>query len=159
MAKQSIGTGQSKRQYICEMCGTIKMQWPSQVGEHFYCSQKCYWQSMKGKEPYNKGCCEILVKTCPACGKTFSGSREKISRKLCCSRKCAGLASHSLTNDLGKNLEILSIQDPNSGCWLWLGDIRGGYGRMRVDGKLVSAHRASYEYHIGPIPDGMVLDH
>lgn len=47
-----------------------------------------------------------------------------------------------------------------SGCWLWEGYLdKWGYGRVRVNGKRVSAHRAFYEHYIGNIPDGLELDH
>ncbi len=45
------------------------------------------------------------------------------------------------------------------GCWIWVAATRSGYGRVWVDGKLVSAHRYSYEMYVGPIPDGMVVRH
>lgn len=48
------------------------------------------------------------------------------------------------------------------GCWLWLGQIRKTrqpYGSFWVPPKNVPAHRFSYELAIGPIPDGLVLDH
>lgn len=62
------------------------------------------------------------------------------------------------------------IADPNSGCWLWTGELHyKGYGRLRVgrkrardavaNGKSAFAHRLSYEMYIGPIPDGLVIDH
>jgi hypothetical protein len=44
-------------------------------------------------------------------------------------------------------------------CWLWLGQVRNGYGRMRLNGKLISVHRFAYELLVGPIPDGLTLDH
>ena len=48
---------------------------------------------------------------------------------------------------------------PN-GCWLWTGaKTRNGYGHIKIDGKLVLAHRASYEMHFGPIPNDSVIDH
>ncbi len=50
-----------------------------------------------------------------------------------------------------------SIPEPNTGCWLWEG--YGKYGLIRVNGKHVLAHRAAYEAFIGPIPDGMHIDH
>lgn len=49
--------------------------------------------------------------------------------------------------------------DPNTGCWNWTGSLSGGYGRIRVDGRRVQAHRYSYELHGGTIPKGMQLDH
>lgn len=47
------------------------------------------------------------------------------------------------------------------GCWLWTaGTFRHGYGQfMTVKPKKVSAHRWAYEALVGPIPDGLVLDH
>jgi len=49
-----------------------------------------------------------------------------------------------------------------SGCWLWTGATGGigeGYGKIWVNGGLSSAHRISYELHIGPIPDGLCCLH
>lgn len=47
-----------------------------------------------------------------------------------------------------------------SGCWFWVGShYSNGYGRMSVDGKEQLAHRLSYQYFIGPIPDGMQVLH
>lgn len=46
------------------------------------------------------------------------------------------------------------------GCIEWLGSKTPlGYGHFHVDGRAVYAHRWSYEYHVGPIPDGLVIDH
>lgn len=44
-------------------------------------------------------------------------------------------------------------------CWDWTGSISGGYGRIRVDGRRVQAHRLSYEMTGREIPAGMQLDH
>lgn len=53
-----------------------------------------------------------------------------------------------------------SIPEPNTGCWLWIGAVlKNGYGVASRDGRSALAHRVSYEAHIGPIPDGMHLDH
>ena len=39
----------------------------------------------------------------------------------------------------------MSIPEPNSGCWLWLGNTNSaGYGRTKIGGMYISAHRASY---------------
>jgi hypothetical protein len=52
------------------------------------------------------------------------------------------------------------IVKQDSGCWEWVGcKIWGGYGRVRVRGKLALAHRAVYELFRGPIPRGLTLDH
>ena len=45
-------------------------------------------------------------------------------------------------------------------CWLWTGALTGGrYGNAIVNGKNVPAHRAAYEELVGPIPEGLELDH
>lgn len=51
------------------------------------------------------------------------------------------------------------VFDNETGCWLWNGAKKeSGYGTF-FDGKVVTAHRWSYAYHIGPIPAGKHLDH
>lgn len=50
---------------------------------------------------------------------------------------------------------------PN-GCWLWTGGVNNTYGvfyHTNNNGEYYgnTAHRYSYEYHIGKIPDGMVV--
>lgn len=54
--------------------------------------------------------------------------------------------------------------EKSKGCWLWTGTISVyGYRRFSftVDGKRreTSAHRWSYEHLVGPIPDGLHIDH
>ena len=45
-------------------------------------------------------------------------------------------------------------------CWHWLGSkSRKGYGRMKIAGKPVEAHRWSYEHFVGPFPLGTQTDH
>ena len=46
-------------------------------------------------------------------------------------------------------------------CWPWKGSrmVRGGYGQLNDRGRLLKAHRLSYEIHRGSIPDGNVIRH
>lgn len=48
-------------------------------------------------------------------------------------------------------------------CWPWLGPVNevNGYGYFRVgpEATPVSAHRYAYELMVGPIPEGLVIDH
>jgi hypothetical protein len=47
--------------------------------------------------------------------------------------------------------------DESSGCWKWTGRLdKSGYGRFD-HGRLT--HRVAYELLIGPIPEGLVIDH
>lgn len=56
-----------------------------------------------------------------------------------------------------------SVLLTDSDCWLWIGKRSAGYGRLNVrrDGRHVTllAHRVSYETWVGPIPEGMEVDH
>lgn len=46
------------------------------------------------------------------------------------------------------------------GCWIWTGCVgEDGYGRIAFEGRTQVAHRVSYAALVGPIPDGLVLDH
>lgn len=61
---------------------------------------------------------------------------------------------------LVERLHEHSIPEPNTGCWLWIGDsIKGGYGRIRMLTKNKLAHRISYECFVGAIPEGLEVHH
>lgn len=48
----------------------------------------------------------------------------------------------------------------DDGCWEWAGaHTSEGYASGSIGGKWVSPHRASYEALVGPIPEGLELDH
>ena len=45
-------------------------------------------------------------------------------------------------------------------CWPWLAAKTGwGYGSFDIKGRDYKAHRIAYELLIGPIPEGLTLDH
>lgn len=54
---------------------------------------------------------------------------------------------------------VAFIVDPVTGCWVWQRGKTKGYGKLRVDGVVVYAHRHYYEQANGPVPDGMEVDH
>jgi hypothetical protein len=46
------------------------------------------------------------------------------------------------------------------GCWEWIGaKAHGGYGSIWWKGRTCSSHRVAYECLVGPIPEGLTLDH
>jgi hypothetical protein len=47
----------------------------------------------------------------------------------------------------------------SSPCWLWQRIFPAGYGQISVNGANTTAHRLSYELHIGPVPEGMDIHH
>lgn len=55
----------------------------------------------------------------------------------------------------------LSENCPELGpCWLWTRAKRPlGYGVFVLNGRLDGAHRVAYELTVGPIPEGLELDH
>jgi hypothetical protein len=51
-------------------------------------------------------------------------------------------------------------EDPDTGCWLWTGHVLpNGYGQVWIAGKHHLVHRVMHEQEIGPIPEGMTVDH
>lgn len=80
-----------------------------------------------------------------------------------------------MKNGEGKLKEGRRCQDPLArflaysiraeGCWQWTAGAYGkkdrtaGYGRLKVNGIYVPVHRWAYEHYVGPIPEGMVIDH
>lgn len=45
-------------------------------------------------------------------------------------------------------------------CWIWTGARSpDGYGIIRDGGKNKKVHRVAYEHYIGPIPEGLTIDH
>lgn len=67
----------------------------------------------------------------------------------------------SLPGQMSLEQRFWAKVDKSGDCWLWTAAIcqTGGYGRVKVDGKMLKAHRVAYELTIGPIPDGLTLDH
>jgi hypothetical protein len=60
---------------------------------------------------------------------------------------------------------VAKLQIPSDhGCWLYTGKslVAGGYGFIGTGGaggSQILVHRAAYELFVGPIPEGMVIDH
>ena len=49
---------------------------------------------------------------------------------------------------------VLWRDDHPDSCAIWCGNLNElGYGRVRVQGRLRSAHRVAYELTVGPIPE------
>ncbi len=64
------------------------------------------------------------------------------------------------SSDEGIRMRLLSWCERGDGCWKWTGAFQdGGYGTVQVRGIQMPAHRAAYMVFVGPIPDGMHLDH
>lgn len=63
-------------------------------------------------------------------------------------------------NEMWYVVNFLTKVEKTDSCWLWMGALdTKGYGKLTIDKKTVAAHRASFVYHKGPIPDELCLDH
>jgi hypothetical protein len=49
--------------------------------------------------------------------------------------------------------------DKSGDCWVWRGAMRAGYGCIKIDHHVVSAHRVAYEIAHGEIPNGWLVLH
>lgn len=57
-----------------------------------------------------------------------------------------------------RDIEELPLDSPT--CQEWrAGKFAGGYGSIKIDGKSRKAHRYSYTYHKGDIPEGLCVRH
>ena len=92
-------------------------------------------------------------------------SRDLCSKHYDQARRAGGLpALARRAGDARENARSRTVLDSESGCWLWTGQTKGGYGQVDfVDElgrrKIVAAHRVIWEELRGPIPEGHVLDH
>lgn len=95
--------------------------------------------------------------TCSVCGRT---DRRLVARGMC--GKCYDHLRHAGRLDLHRAVDVgewVASVVGVAGCWSWTGITTEGYGRPAINGRSVSLHRWMYERFIGPIPEGMTLDH
>lgn len=78
----------------------------------------------------------------------------------------SGDRGKTMRKEEGVQSGFLDKIDKTDGCWVWCGTRDAhGYGRVVVPTLLsrcqmsMMAHRISYEYFVGEIPDGLVIDH
>jgi hypothetical protein len=67
----------------------------------------------------------------------------------------------NLSEDVVRRLhQYFTAADPGE-CWPWRGATnQRGYGNfMLTDGATAKSHRVTYELLVGPIPEGLELDH
>lgn len=112
----------------------------------------------------------IPVVTCIDCGVDrlkLPGKKLRRGRCEACYRRLIRAAKRSGA------FERLPVQAPESpwrvfervaagpgGCLVWTGSTSlSGYGRIMVGGQQKRAHRIAYELVVGPVPEGLVLDH
>lgn len=70
----------------------------------------------------------------------------------------SGRGREPMYASIAEQLKVNSEPAPN-GCIHWTGSTARGYGQIWVGGKMRKVHIVAYEDQVGPVPDGMQLDH
>lgn len=92
--------------------------------------------------------------TCPQCGQAMEVTSKR--PRVFCSTKCSARARPRRSVEERFNAYVQKAEK----CWLWTGPRnQSGYGLFWVNGKLMLAHRYSWESVHGPIPEGMGVLH
>jgi HNH endonuclease len=62
---------------------------------------------------------------------------------------------------LDQRIAKFTRRNPETGCLLWTGCVhkKTGYGHIKVEGRNRCAHIVVYEEEVGPVPEGLELDH
>lgn len=90
------------------------------------------------------------------------------ARKLCNSHylrlrrygdPLAGGVSRRCDRSLEDRLLERVSREAEDACWLWSGPLHKGYGQLSTPQGSRGVHVVAYELYIGPVPDGLVLDH
>lgn len=70
------------------------------------------------------------------------------------------LLSENMWAYVDKNGPIPAHRPDLGSCWLWTRCLsRAGYGQIRLHGATQYTHRWAYTQLVGPIPEGLELDH
>lgn len=86
---------------------------------------------------------------------------------LTCACGCGGVPTagrrfvhgHNGKRPLRERVLSRLIIDP-SGCLIWAGSLNStGYGQVEHEHRALYVHRLMYEWFVGPIPDGLHIDH
>jgi len=101
-------------------------------------------------------------KVCEKCGTVFTCPDSwplPVWRKArFCSRECAAKVVHRTDED-ARFVAMVGPTNEN-GCQTWRGTVsRHGYGQIKLNGRLVFAHRHAYERVHGIIPSGLMVCH
>ncbi len=145
---------------ICAVCQKpfVCKESPSHIarGAGKFCSRAC--QGLSKRIPDTD---KFLPRTCASCGTAFLIEPSEVARGggVFCSTACYHKSrERPLAERFWEKVE------KSDGCWLWTGAKSDfGYGFLfnpTVNGPINQhAHRASWELHYGPIPEGSCVLH
>lgn len=115
---------------------------------------------VSGHNQRNRGNGKI-VRECVFCNASFLVWPSKVEegKGRFCSTACArSYAGNERRIDASKRFWTYVHKTPS--CWLWTGAKNDyGYGVFNTGRQSTLAHRFAYEMLVGPIPQGLVIDH
>ena len=120
-----------------------------------FCSPRCRYAATNARRrnPQNVKCAE--------CGKSRRLLHAELAGSMC--RSCAsarGLTAAAAARPSPLDRLLEKVEQNPGGCWNWVGYRQpNGYGTIFHEGRAVRTHRLAYELIIGPIPDGLHIDH
>ena len=104
-----------------------------------------------------------VIRQCEWCDQTFFTTASQVKHRggRFCSKSCAAKAKKQLQDATFDHKAVfLSRIEETPHCWLYTGYItKYGYGKLRVHGKVMRAHRFAYQLFVGPIPEGLIVRH
>lgn len=65
------------------------------------------------------------------------------------------MSKRNTIKDVLARLEITELD----WCWEWLGYTHKGYGQIDIAGRTRVVHEVMFEHFVGPVPEGLELDH
>ena len=94
------------------------------------------------------------------CAVDGCGRVEQLRRGWCNKHYLSWWRKHRTTERPSVIERFWSKVDMDGDCWLWTaGRDTGGYSSFSVKGRRLYGHRFAYEALVGPIPDGLEIDH
>ena len=105
--------------------------------------------------------------TCETCGaaNTIKPSDIRKGGGRFCSHECRYAFSKQPSTVRERFFAKVDLGQSPDDCWIWTAalitrvDGRGGYGKFSLNGQVMSASRASWIIHNGPVPDGLFVCH
>lgn len=100
---------------------------------------------------------QSITTTCPDCGSIFHVTNLTVTRR---NQPHKPGGKKRGPRRLPDDVKFWRHVDTSGECWLWTGGKQPfGYGQFFANGRGITAHRFSYELHVGPIPKGLFVCH
>lgn len=100
--------------------------------------------------------CDRDVRTRGLCNSHYQ--QLKLGRPLTAlrPRRKQNMSAEEMGQWISEQVEV----DPDSGCWIWPHTLsQKGYGKVGFQGKMWYVHRLMFSVFVGPLVDGLQVDH